>query len=57
MIHTGKEYIMASSKAKNKGKGRGGFNQLRKKEIKFKEYVKTLNRIKTQNKSKLESTN
>lgn len=48
---------MASSKAKNKGKGRGGFNQLRKKEIKFKEYVKTLNRIKTQNKSKLESTN
>lgn len=40
---------MASSKAKIKGKGRGGFNQLRKREIKFKEYIKNLNRIKTQN--------
>lgn len=46
---------MASSKAKIKGKGRGGFNQLRKKEIKFKEYVKTLNRIKTQNRGNLQS--
>lgn len=44
---------MASSKARIKGKGRGGFNQLRKKEIKFKEYVKTLNRIKTQSRNKL----
>lgn len=40
---------MASSKARIKGKGRGGFNQLRKREIKFKEYVKTFNRIKSQN--------
>lgn len=46
---------MASSKARIKGKGRGGFNQLRKKEIKFKEYVKILNRIKTQNRGNLQS--
>lgn len=48
---------MASSKAKIKGKGRGGFNQLRKRDIKFKDYVKTLNRIKKQFKNKSEFIN
>jgi len=43
---------MASAKAKIKGKGRGGFNKLTSREVKFKDYVKTTNRIKKQYRNK-----
>jgi hypothetical protein len=39
---------MASSKAKIKGKGRGGFNKLSSKQVKYKDYVKTFNRKRKQ---------
>jgi hypothetical protein len=46
---------MASSKAKIKGKGRGGFNKLSSKQVKHKDYVKTMNRLKKQYRNKLEN--
>jgi len=46
---------MASSKAKIKGKGRGGFNKLSSKQVKYKDYVKTVNRLKKQYRNKLEN--
>jgi len=46
---------MASSKAKIKGKGRGGFNKLSSKQVKYKDYVKTINRLKKQYRNKLEN--
>lgn len=46
---------MASSKAKIKGKGRGGFNKLSSKQVKYKDYVKTMNRLKKQYRNKLEN--